>query len=174
MVSSKELTQNNNIVAVVVALGINDLKESMSAPATQVYVNKAIDTVQECYPEAKVYLSGITPRKGNTKTIINCNARAAEVNQYMREYAKANTAIHYINNSDVFNPKKVQIQHMYTKEANGVHLTALGKNRLMTNITEQVRNVQQHSTPASRKRGRSGTGTPPSAEKDPKHANMAS
>jgi predicted NAD-dependent protein-ADP-ribosyltransferase YbiA (DUF1768 family)/lysophospholipase L1-like esterase len=168
-------SEDPNIGAVVIALGTNDIKNTESSPKTIVQLNKAIETVNETFPEAEVFLSGIIPRKGQTKNITNCNLKSGEVNQYMQEYAKSMSTVSYISNTELFNVKKVQIKELYAhKDTSGLHLTQSGRRKLMINILDHVKKNEQSRTPASNKRNRSMLGnTPTSAEQDSKRQHNA-
>ena len=171
LVSSKDSTKEKSIEDVVIALGTNDITNSSSQNSTVIDVQQAVHTISETFPEAHVYMSSITPRyhRGWTKSSSQAiNRKIDNVNDFMAEWAKTNETLHHIKNQGVFETGRGQEHKIYSAtDSKGVHLTAEGKKKLLSNILVNVAKIKSKHTPARAKRPRSEH-TPPTAEKDQK------
>jgi lysophospholipase L1-like esterase len=157
-----------DLKTVVISLGSNDVRRTKSAPSTQIQLQDAVETIQNHLPEAEVFISGITPRKGQTKDVIqDCN-NIRLVNEYARLLASSKSGVHFISTEGLFKlPHPNALQRYQKDDKLGIHLTKQGRKEVLNCIMQSIRQ-QQQSTPQSKKRGRSGNQTPQSSEKSSK------
>ena len=158
---------------VVLALGIVDWMRTKNCAAVQFYTQSAVESIQNLLPDVKIFLSGITPSKGTTLEVRRSNEGIKQINEYAKILANNRPNVHYINSSMLFNfPHPNAINRMASGDRTGVHLNKQGKADLMNHIVNAVEQLVC-STPNSKKRNRSSTETPPSAEKDSKTSKIA-
>ena len=144
----------------VIALGTNDYSRTTSTGSTSALFSKAVLKAQEMLPEAHIFLSAIVPRREVSTHMKACNDNIHEINNFLKDTSRGSTNVTYIGNASTFN--RAAHENLYRKRDN-VHLSSLGKSRLVEIIED---NVAKYSTP-SKKRGRV-QGTPPSTEKEAK------
>ena len=147
----------------VIALGINDLRETKSVGATIRRLNDAVQKVQTSFPETRILLSAVLPCKSNKGNNKDLNSQIADYNNYLRDSAH-DDKITFIGNCNSFksNDHKGYYQN---KDNSGIHLTGPGKAALVTIIEEAVDKIKSETR---RKRNRAISETPPSAQKDQK------
>ena len=153
---------------VVIALGVNDIMKTESVGATNALCYKAISKTETVLPEARIFVSGVVPRKETDNP--NCkgkviNQRIKEVNEYLRETAKVSDNVFFLGNSNTF---KKNAQTNFYKKGDSIHLNPIGKAELIRIITEGVEKIgKEESKTPSKKRSHSHN-TPPSAKRDTK------
>ena len=147
---------------VVLALGINDIRNTESVGATSALYYKACTKVEETIPEAKIYISGIVPRKDTGNP--NGNEQIKGVNEYVKDIAKVTENVSFLGNSNTFN---VTAKVNYYRKGDHIHLNAVGQAKLLSIIEEGIKKDKETAKSTSKKRVLS-LGTPPSGQKDPK------
>ena len=174
LLSGKEQTENKHVSDIVLALGTNDITSTGNTNATILQLQKAVHTTMETFPDANIYMSSVTPRRGPSRStahlVNNVNRKIEAVNDFMGELAKSDPKLHYIKNHKVFEVPKGQENKIHSvTDSLGVHLTPEGRKRLMRNIIDRVKQIIQTKTPSvSRSKRIRSEDTPPSAEKDQK------
>ena len=156
------LTEADNVV---IALGVNDLKETESVGSCTIRFTKAIDTVKSQAPKAKLFVSAILPKKKSKGNTNNFNEKVADMNSFIKQYADdKDNNVTFIGNSNSF--KETNHKGYYQKgDVSGLHLYRPGQIQLVDIIKEAV---EKHTASTKKKRGRNTMDTPPSAQKDTK------
>ena len=156
-----------NIEKVVVHLGTNDVSHN-STDVGQVIINYSLglNSVRDCFQNAKIYLCSIPPRKGKSDGINQKNETTAAVNRYLHCLASQDAALEYVDTYPSLTSRDSgsPLKNLYDKkDQSGVHLNKQGKDALkniFNNIFKKENTKEQ-----KRKRGLS---TPSSVEKAPK------
>ena len=158
---AKAKTSNKPVSNVVIAIGINDISEARSSGTANARYISAVNKVKNSFPEAKVHISAVIPRRETNQSIKLSNEHIAEVNNYLRAYCDGEE-IKFIGNSSLFS-KSIYENYHEKKDSSGIHLNKVGQDKLMDIITTALNRCDQRA-----KRSRSMISTPGSAEKDPK------
>ena len=153
---------------VVIALGVNDIMKTESVGATNALCYKAISKTETVLPEARIFVSGVVPRKESDNP--NCKAKACnekikEVNEYLRETAKVSENVFFLGNSNTF---KKNAQTNFYKKGDSIHLNPTGKAELVRIITEGVEKKSKEVSKTPGKKRAHSHNTPPSAKRDAK------
>ena len=158
-VVTDNVKNTENVINVIIAVGINDLKENLSVGGTIARYSSAIETVRSKFPQASILVSGLLPRKDDKGGARNFNEKVVEVNQYLNESSKSGQiGAKFIGNTNIF--RGPGYDSLYLQNDNsGIHLSRDGQLQLVNNIVE--------ATAKSSKRPRP-EGTPPSVEKEGK------
>ena len=158
-------TQVDNVV---LAVGINDIMNTESVGATTALYYKAISKTETVLPEARIFVSGVVPRKENDNPNCKakaCNERVKEVNDYLRETAKVSDNVFFLGNSNTF--RKNAPTNFY-KKGDNIHLNPMGTAQLVQIITNGVEKMSKEETKTPSKKRTHSHNTPPSAKRDTK------
>ena len=126
---------------------------------TTIRLQNAVQETQTEFPQAKIFLSAILPRKDNSRRFTDFNSKIDDINNAMIELSKLHEkSLRFIHNNHFFKP--LDHHNYYLKsDVSGIHLNKEGQKCLLNNIREGIQ--KSNGT----KRESSSTETPPSAEK---------
>ncbi|CAG2205133.1 unnamed protein product [Mytilus edulis] len=160
---------NSDYVAnVILSLGTNDISKHRS-DTEQITANltTCIDTLKTKYPNARIGICSILPRRGKGSSIQALNTAARSVNSFTQKLCVKSQVLKYIDLWDEFAPNKTPFRALFDlNDPSGVHISKSGI-ELMENIFEDFINSKcegEYETP-SKKRNRSSSSTPGSSEK---------
>ena len=162
------MTQNTQVENVVIALGVNDLRDHGSVGTTNARFSKAIDTVKINFPQSNIFVSAIIPRKSNKGNAKAHNEKVKDINGYLKLIATEENCITYIGNANTF--KDSDPKGLYDpKDITGTHIAKAGKDILVKLIESVIK-----KSSSGKKRPRSVLSTPPSVKKDTKSRKCSS
>lgn len=164
---AKECVEVEKIRNVLVHLGTNDtMSHSCDTESVKLNLAECVTKAQDFFPEARVAVSSILPRKGKSTSVQNYNQKAANVNQYLQRLAERDENLDYLDTVKSFTANNSVIKRLYSdSDQSGVHLSQAGQEVLRGIFLKHVQGTE------TRKRTRSKgslSSVPPSAEKDPK------
>jgi lysophospholipase L1-like esterase len=162
--------KRESIRKVVLCLGTNDVTHNRDDP-DQVIINlqKAAETVVDCFPRATVAISSILPRRGKSHNIERANETIKQVNEFMKKWSKRSTNTEYIDHDILFAPSSTPLKPLYDiTDSSGIHISPTGAEKLMSSLVDCATAVSvQDMTIVSNKRNRSqvSLGTPDSVDR---------
>ncbi len=149
---------------VVIALGVNDLKDHGSVGTTTAKYTKAMQKAKKAFPNSTLFLSAILPRRNQTGHFTTFNSKVKDVNKFIKEYAEDDETVYFVSNCNTFTGNDKN--NLYSdSDSSGVHLSKAGKDKLV-NIIENAVNSQ--ISLKKKKRTSSVLSTPGSAKKEAK------
>ena len=143
---------------VVVHLGTNDVSKHPT-DVGQIIINYSIgiNTIKDSFPNAKLFLFSIPPRKGKSDNIRLKNETTTTVNRYIKRLAENDEKLAFVNTHPVLTDitSGSPIKRLYdNRDNNGIHLSLEGKKVLKASflsvlqLTEEKRK-QTCTTPSS-------------------------
>ena len=156
------------VTNVILSLRTNDISK-LRSDTEQITANltTCIDTVKTKYPNPRIGISSILPRRGKSASIQALNTAARSVNSFSQKLCVKSQVLKYIDLWDEFAPNKTPYRALLDlNDPNGVHISMFGT-ELLENIFEDFINSEcegEYQTP-SKKRNRSSSFTPGSSEK---------
>ncbi|VDI05459.1 Hypothetical predicted protein [Mytilus galloprovincialis] len=165
---SDNIVNSDYIANVILSLGTNDISKHRS-DTEQITANltTCIDTLKTKYPNARIGICSILPRRGKGSSIQALNTAARSVNSFTQKLCVKSQVLKYIDLWDEFAPNKTPFRALFDlNDPSGVHISKSGI-ELMENIFEDFINSKcegEYETP-SKKRNRSSSSTPGSSEK---------
>ncbi|CAG2212346.1 CNBP [Mytilus edulis] len=165
---SDNIVNSDYVANVILSLGTNDISKHRS-DTEQITANltTCIDTLKTKYPNARIGICSILPRRGKGSSIQALNTAARSVNSFTQKLCVKSQVLKYIDLWDEFAPNKTPFRALFDlNDPSGVHISKSGI-ELMENIFEDFINSKcegEYETP-SKKRNRSSSSTPGSSEK---------
>lgn len=160
-----------NVKNVLVCLGTNDVtKNRDDCDQVNITFSHAISAVAKTFPDSRIGVTSVLPRKGRGQHIMKLNEISDKVNRYVRKWCAGTTALKYIDTVSAFSNQGSAIKNLYdANDPSGVHISNLGQEKLCSIFTKFISSTPQiddkvFETPREdRKRGRSKTASTPSS-----------
>ena len=162
---------------IVVCLGTNDISKNRDdSDQINVSATRAITKLKHQFPNSKIGMCAIIPRKGNSMNIQTHNETTANVNRFLQKLCLKDSVLEYVDIYSDFFKEGVVNKTMFDKnDSNGIHVAGEGVKRMTEKIrlyferAEKLTDDACPGTPLERKRYRSEISiTPTSAERKTK------
>lgn len=161
---------------IVVCLGTNDVTRNRDdSDQVAIAFTKAMNIVENAFPESKIGVCAILPRKGKGQHITKLNETSSRVNSYIRKWCSNDRSFSYIDTvSEFVSEQGTVVRNLYdANDSNGIHVSLEGQQKLclilekyITSACEPTR-IEYETPKVDRKRTRSNTTTTPSSAERP-------
>ncbi|VDI52469.1 Hypothetical predicted protein [Mytilus galloprovincialis] len=146
-------TDSHKVDRVDITLETNDIgKHKDTSDQINLLVTKAVAQVKSAYPESRVGLCSILPRKGNSAQINRLNQSASNVKKFIRKLCAREDKVDYIDLDKLFYRNGTIIRSMFDKADNSwVHINTEGAQNINRKLSDFFHSpkpcVQELQTP---------------------------
>lgn len=167
--------ETTDLDTVIVCLGTNDISRNKEDP-DQVNANFVLATgeIKTAYPECKIGICNILPRKGKSNAVSKFNDDVNHVNKFIARVCEKDRRLDLVDIHSLFVNKDSVIKAMFDpNDPSGIHISECGAQKIRQTCSEFISKVDKlsepllYSTPGKRNRSCMSS-TPASVEKQAK------
>ncbi|CAC5419977.1 CNBP [Mytilus coruscus] len=126
-----------SVEKVVICLGTNDITRNRSDPdEVNVNATNAVNCVKSRFPNAKIGLCTIIPRKDKGQNILKLNETTQSVNNFLAKLSKNDSSVSLIDTFNIFCQNGNAVRSLYDiNDPSGVHISDKGVDRYIVELS---------------------------------------
>lgn len=180
LANSKKVSDSSTVKNVLLCLGTNDVSKNFT-DSDEIILNasQAVTKVKSAFPDSRIGVCSIIPRKGNGNRTVKMNETSNSVSTFLSKLCIRDQSLQFVDITSQFYTSEGHLQKaMYDKnDGNGIHIGQKGI-ELITSKVDEFFNLdsvihQAPQTPAAHERKRNLselTITPNSADRKSKQS----